>query len=63
MAGKMVQWSTQQEEKLELWQQHESLFNIFPDMYYAREEKSKWWDEIADVVQLTSELKHFQTCS
>ncbi|XP_056136514.1 trinucleotide repeat-containing gene 6C protein [Lampris incognitus] len=50
MAGK--EWTRQQEEMLELWQQHDCLVHVAGDVYRDREENHKRLCEITDALQL-----------
>ncbi|KAF4115304.1 hypothetical protein G5714_002793 [Onychostoma macrolepis] len=51
MASKKV-WTEEMEEHLiELWQEHECLYDISTEMYHNRAEKEKRWTEIANALQ------------
>lgn len=46
-------WSEEKESKfLELWQQHDCLYNMLADRFYDRAEKERKWAEIATVLEL-----------
>ncbi len=56
MASKKV-WTEEMEENLiEMWQEHECLFDISNEMYHNRAEKEKRWTEIANALQQPGEL-------
>ncbi|TDH13772.1 hypothetical protein EPR50_G00036380 [Perca flavescens] len=43
-----VRWTTELEERIvEMWQQHECLFNVSSKQYHNRDDKEKSWGEIA----------------
>ncbi|XP_051272769.1 uncharacterized protein wu:fb74b10 [Dicentrarchus labrax] len=49
-------WSVEKEDRfLELWQQHECLYNLTGDRFYDRIEREKKWSEIATALELPVE--------
>lgn len=40
---------------LELWQQHECLYNLSADKFYDKMEREKKWAEIAALLELPGE--------
>ncbi len=49
-----------EENVIELWQEHECLYDISTKMYYNRAEKEKRWTEIANALQQPGELVKIQ---
>lgn len=49
-------WTQELEESLvELWQEHQCLFDVSDDLYHNRAEKEKRWTEIANSLQRPGE--------
>ncbi|XP_016373045.1 uncharacterized protein LOC107712335 [Sinocyclocheilus rhinocerous] len=51
-----TRWTSEMEEQLvEMWQQHDCLFNVSSKLYHNRSDKEKSWGEIASVLNVPVE--------
>lgn len=58
------QWTQDLEQNLiELWQEHECLYDVGHEMYHNRSEKEKRWTEITDALKQPGEQNVIFTLS
>ncbi|GAA6234925.1 uncharacterized protein LOC108885274 [Lates japonicus] len=63
-ANARTTWTVEKEDRfLELWQQHECLYNLSADKFYDKMEREKKWAEIAALLELPVEDVKTRACT